>query len=239
MKKYTAYKTLQLILFLLLTGIGLFRIFSDADVYHRVATDAPFRLIACIAWVAIGISFLFIFLDFTFFFGYRKEYREMDLAVHADPVSGIANRFSCDMVIEKYADKALPDTVGVIMIDLTNIQKINTLYGHVMGNMTIRDFSNILRLSSQDLCFVGRNGGNKFLAIFEDCTEERMKTFLDRIEQRVALHNHDSETAPIEYRAGSAFREGAAVRDITSLIGLANRRINESGAEAVPTPEKI
>ena len=231
MKKYTAYKTLQLILFVLLAGIAVFRVFRDADIYHRVATDDTLRLMAAIVWVAIAISLIFIFLDFTYFFGYRKEYREMDLAVHADPMSGIANRFSCDMVIEKYADRELPDTVGVIMIDLTNIQSINTLYGHVMGNMTIRDFSNILRLSSQDLCFVGRNGGNKFLAIFEDCTPERMQTFLDRIEQRVKLHNHDSDTAPIEYRAGSAFREESC-HSITSLIGLANRRINENKTEA-------
>lgn len=234
MKKYTAYKTLQLIIFVALAGIAVFSVFRDADIYHRVATDDTLRLMAAIVWVAIGISLLFIFLDFTYFFGYRKEYREMDLAVHADPMSGIANRFSCDMVIEKYADRELPDTVGVIMIDLTNIQEVNRLYGHVMGNMTIRDFSNILRLSSQDLCFVGRNGGNKFLAIFEDCTEERMHTFLERIAQRVTLHNKDAETAPIEYSAGSAFKEAEPCRDITSLIALANRRISEN-----KPPEKM
>ena len=90
--------------------------------------------------------------------------------------------------------------------------------------MAIRDFSNILRLSSDELCFVGRNGGNKFLAIFEQCTEEDMQKFLDRIALRVTNHNRDVVNSPLEYSYGRAFREKNA-KTITELISLANSRI--------------
>ena len=225
MKKYTAYKTIQLILFILLAALVIFRIFPNSQIYHQVAVDPTMKLLSMVLWVAIGLSFLFIFLDYIYFFGYTKEYREMETAVHSDPISGIANRFSCDILIEKYLDKPLPENLGCMMFDLTNIREINRVYGHLDGNSTIRDFSNILRLSSDDLCFVGRNGGNKFLAIFEETNIDTMTQFCNRVRHRVESYNLDTATGPIEYSYGSAFHEGENIKDITNLISLANSRI--------------
>ena len=228
MKKYTAYKTVQLILFVFATMLILLKVFPDTEIYHQVAVDPTMKILCTILWAILALSFFFIFLDYTYFFGYRKEYREMEYAARSDPVSGIANRFSCDMVIEKYLDKPLPEDMGCIMFDLTNIQEINKLYGHVQGNVAIRDFSNILRLSSDGLCFVGRNGGNKFLALFEYTTKESMQIFLDRVSQRVFVYNRDAKEGPLEFNFGMAFHEGSDVKEITNLISLANSRISRN-----------
>ena len=231
MKKYTFYKTLQLILFLAVTIAVLAWIFPQTDVYHLVAQNATTRLLAATLWLVMLLVFVFIFLDYAYFFDYRKEYKEMDLAVHSDPLTGIANRFSCDILIEKYVDKNLPDHVGCIMLNMTNIQDINRLYGHLQGNMAIRDFSNILRLCSSELCFVGRNGGNKFLAIFEDCDEEKMQLFLDRVDQRVTNHNRDVVNAPLTYCVGSALQSTDRTKGITELVSLANDRMTAAEAD--------
>ncbi len=76
-----------------------------------------------------------------------------------------------------------------------------------------------------NLCFVGRNGGNKFIALFENCTAQKLATFLERVESKVSLYNENSESAPIVYKYGSAYRENESVRTITDLIALSNHRI--------------
>ena len=228
MKKYTAYKTIQLILFVAMTVAIVIVIFPNAGVYRQVAIDPVMKILAFTLWAALGISFLFIFLDYTFFFGYKKDYREMEYALHSDPSSGIANRFSCDMLIDQYAGKPLPSNMGCIMFDLTNIREINELYGHVSGNTAIRDFSNILRLASQDLCFIGRNGGNRFLAIFENASESDMRKLLDRVSQKVNTYNRDPATAQIEYAYGKAYSaKDTEATEITQLISLATSRIGK------------
>lgn len=224
MKKYSLYKTIQLIVMIAISAGVILWIFPQADVFHAVANDPTYKLLAVTAWSVLLISFLFIFLDYAFFFNYKKDYKEMELAVSSDPVSGIANRFSCDMVIEKYMDKPLPDNLGVIMINMTNVNEINRMYGHLQGNMIIRDFSNMLHISSSDLCFVGRNGGINFLAIFEDSTEDKMQIFLDRVKQRVSISNRDAKSIPVEYGFGCAFSGSDSVKGITELIALANSR---------------
>lgn len=238
MKKYTAYKTIQLVLLLVLAGIAIFRVFTDASVYHQVAVDPTSKLLAITAWAALGISFVFVLVDYYFFFGYIKEYREMEYAANSDPLSGIANRFSCDMMIEKYLDTPLNDSMGCMMLEFSNILEVNRLYGHAAGNTTIRDFSNILRLSSNDLCFVGRNGGNKFLALFENTDSEKMNLFLDRVNQRVAMHNRNDDNYEIQFNVGIAMSGEDDVHDIIKLVSLANSRMgNDSMPIIIPTAE--
>ncbi|MCI8586789.1 MAG: diguanylate cyclase [Lachnospiraceae bacterium] len=221
------YKTIQLILFILLTACCLGVILFDQRVYHLVASDPAFRMLCIFLWLALGLSFLFIYRDFHYFTSSRKDYRELDYAVHSDPLSGLANRFSCDVMIEKYLDKPIPENLGCIMFDLTNIHDTNKHYGHLKGNQLIRDFSSILHLASTNMCFVGRNGGNKFLALFEDGNTYKMDSFLKKLDQKIQLYNQDpASSLLIEYRYGIAFHEGEEVKTITDLIALSNRRIS-------------
>lgn len=229
MKKYSLYKTIQLVLLILLVVAVLFYIFPNDSAFHAVANDPTTRLLGAALWGVLVFNFLFILLDYAFFFNCKREYKEMELAANSDPVSGIANRFSCDVLIEKYIGKDLPDNIGAIMISISNIQEVNRIYGHLQGDLAIRDFSNILRISSSDLCFVGRNGGNKFLAIFEDGSDEKMALFLGRVKQRVNIHNNNMDNTPIAYGYGMAFSGDGDSKDITSLIALANSRLNEKG----------
>ncbi len=231
MKKYTAYKTVQLILFLLLTAAAILLIFVRTGVYRQVAADANTRILCMVLWAVLGLSFLFIFLDFSYFFNYRKDYREMEYALHSDPESGIANRFTCDMLINQYLDRPLPPHLGIISFDLSNIREINELYGHLRGNQAIMDFSSILRLASQDLCFIGRNGGNRFLAVFENSNPEAMQKMLDRVEQKIAANNKDMDNTQLSYSWGTACSDddAALASDITQLIALSVSRISEHG----------
>lgn len=227
MKKFDVFKTIQLILFIILTAAGLFIIFSDNELYQMIANNPHIRALCILLWAALVMTFLFIFMDFSLFSTFKKDYRELDFAVSSDPVAGIANRYSCDTLIEKYLDKPLPEDIGCIMFDLVNIGEINQQWGHIRGNELIYEFSSILQSSSANLCFVGRNGGNKFLALFENGTVQKMNTFLTRVDKKVKRHNAESDDIPIRYEYGSAYCEGDEVKNITDLIALSNRRIYE------------
>lgn len=228
MKKFDIFKTIQLIIFIILTAVGLYVVFTDGELYQLIANNGHIRMLCILLWAVLVMTFLFIFMDFSLFSTFKKDYRELDFAVTSDPVAGIANRYSCDTLIEKYLDKPLPANMGCIMFDLTNIVEVNRLWGHVKGNELIHEFSGILQSSSAKLCFVGRNGGNKFLALFEDGSSQKMNTFLGRVDKKVKRYNEESENAKIQYEYGSAYREGEAVKNITELIALSNRRIYET-----------
>ena len=224
MKKYEGIKTIQLAIYILLAAAGIFLIITDKELYHIIATNSHVRLLCILLWLGYAFSFLFIFFDFTERATQKKDFNELDLAISQDPVAGIANRFSVDMLIEKYLDKPVPDSIGVIMLDLANLQEINSEAGHLAGNEAIRDFSDILHDASFDLCFVGRNGGNKFLALFEEASPSRMKEFMARVEKQITQHNELLGNINMHYNHGSAYQAEDMAESINALIALANKR---------------
>ena len=72
-------------------------------------------------------------------------------------------------------------------------------------------------------CFIGRNGGDKFVAIFRDCTEKRLDSFLSSVSERTEEHNREKPEAPLRYCSGLAFREDG-VQTLTELVALSDRR---------------
>lgn len=240
MKKYNIFKTIQLIVFVILTVICLCVILIKPDVFHLVANDSSFRLICIFLWIILAFSFIGFYLDLNFISHNKKDFSELDFAVHSDPVSGIANRYSCDALIEQYLDKPLDPRIGCVMFDLTNLSEINKKYGHAQGNALIREFSTILQTTSVDLCFVGRNGGNKFLALFEDGSMDKILFLISRIGKKVDIYNELNPNCRIDFLYGIAFNEGEAVQTITDLIALANRRIYEKNpALKQESPEPV
>ena len=230
MKKMDILKTIQLVVFLILTLASIDLVLLDPELYHMAGSDTRVRFLCGVLWLVLLLTFLFLLLDFFFLSSFKKDYRELNHVVHSDPVAGIANRFSCDALIDRYLDKPLPPKMGCIMFDLTSLGAVNRQYGHTQGNLLIRDFSNLLRMTSLDLCFVGRNGGNKFLALFEDCSQEKLSLFLDRLRQHTEAHNAREGAYPIVYQYGIAFEEGEEAPTITQLIALSNRRIYQEAS---------
>ena len=152
MKKIDRLKTVQLIVFMALTLVCCLVVFPNTELFHTIALNSGVRTMCMLLWAALGLSFLFIFIDFNTYGSLKREYRELDYAVHSDPIAGIANRYSSDVLIEKYLDRELPRNMGAVMLEISNIKEINENYGHLKGNEAIRIFGAILKMASIDIC---------------------------------------------------------------------------------------
>lgn len=96
--------------------------------------------------------------------------------------------------------------MGIIMLEFANLKSINEQYGRAEGNRMLRRFSDVLRESAAGSCFVGRNGGLRFLALFEHGSDERMKAFIDSVSEQIDRINAEPDTPRIVYTWGRAFR---------------------------------
>ena len=226
MRKYDKVKTIQLVIYVVLAVVGLTVIFYDRDLYHKIASDPLIKFFFGILWLLLLVSLIFIFLDFKVLLQLKKNVNELDMLVFSDPVAGIGNRYSCDAIIEKYLDKPLPEEIGCITIAITNLKEINTEFSHLAGNELIRNFSLMLldAAEKEKKVALGRNGGNKFLVLFTDCSDQQMEHFLKNVAEKTDKFNETANFGKIEYQYGCAFHEGGNVKTINELIALSNRR---------------
>ena len=196
MKKFNVFKVIQLALLILMTVFSVALLMQPA-VKQFVFASTPATILFFVVWIILLASFIFLLIDFNLISSIKINYHNLYDVAYSDQLSGIPNRFSCDRVIEKYHDKELPDDLSCVMIVLSNLPQVNSLYDHTTGNKLLKDFSIILSSAALSLCFVGRNGGNKFLAIFEHSERQKIDTFLARIEDRVNQHNQSSTSISI------------------------------------------
>ena len=228
MKKFDRIKTIQLLLLIAITAASLVVILRNSELYALIATNMAAKTISILLWLTLGLSFLFLLYDFSSYADMRRENSELDNAVYSDALTGIANRYSVDAYIGQFLGKPLPEDMGVVTIDMTNLSEINKAHGHSGGDMAIQEFASILQTAAGRACFIGRNGGNKFVAIFRDCTETRLERFLDSVESLTEERNTLHEDARIRYSAGKAFNEGEDISTVTELVALSDKRARQA-----------
>ena len=224
MKKLSVFKIIQLSILAVVTLISVFFLLKP-EVKQFVFSSSSATTLFFLIWIILIASFLFIIIDLSIISSIKLHFHNLYGVAYSDPLSGIPNRFSCDTLIEKYIDSELPEDIGCIMIELANLPEGNSLYDHAAGNRLLKYFSAILSSSALSLGFVGRNGGNKFLAIFEDCTQEKLDAFLTRVFEKVQRHNAKADSIDMEYKVGAALNSKEHLAKITGLIALANNRI--------------
>lgn len=225
MKRFDAVKTVQLLILAALTVIGLGLIFRDDALYAQMAANASVRRLGVLLWLTLGSSFLFLFYDFNSYSELRRENTELDNAVYSDALTGVANRYSVDLYIARYQDRPLPADMGCVTLELTNLSEINAALGHSAGDEAIQSFSEVLLGAADGACFIGRNGGNKFVAIFHDCSQSRLDRFLKAVEHRSAESAAANPAAAVRYSVGVAFDEGEDVKSLAELMALSDRRV--------------
>ncbi|MBR2189108.1 MAG: GGDEF domain-containing protein [Eubacterium sp.] len=230
MKRFDRLKTIQLVILITLTAVALITILRDTDLYYLIAADPHVRLLCGLLWIVLAVSFGFLFYDFNSYSDLKRENMELDQAIYADALTGIANRYSVDVYIGQYLDRALPERMVCITLDLTSLARINHQSGHAGGDAAILAFSGILQRDAGEQCFVGRNGGNKFVVIFEDCTEKQTETWIEKVSGQVREYNSTHAEAPLICRAGIASCEADQVQSITELVALSDRRAARSDA---------
>jgi two-component system cell cycle response regulator len=109
-------------------------------------------------------------------------------AAAIDPVSGLFNRRYFDVRVEEELQRAGRDNVQValLMIDIDDFKAVNDTYGHPVGDLVIKDTSEILRRAVRTFDICARAGlGDEFAIVMPSSTLQAAATVAERIRQRI------------------------------------------------------
>lgn len=95
-----------------------------------------------------------------------------------DPLTGVGNRAAWDEALAGARDAEVP--FAVLSFDLDDLKGINDRYGHAAGDAVIRGAAHAVRASLRDGDVLARVGGDEFLALLLDATEEGVRRVLRR-----------------------------------------------------------
>ena len=115
------------------------------------------------------------------------KYREEKLrqSVDYDNLTSTYTREAGLVKLKEFIEHRYQRTNCVAFIDIDGLKFINDHYGHNEGDFTIKMVANVLLGSVRDTDWVVRYGGDEFLILFMNCSEEIAWKVIERMHQRL------------------------------------------------------
>lgn len=99
------------------------------------------------------------------------------------PVTGVGNRRYAEQMLEaKLAEMKRNDgTLGLVFIDIDRFKSINDRYGHNVGDVALKMVARTLANAMRTYDFLGRWGGEEFVAILPNHHKPQLAAFAERL----------------------------------------------------------
>jgi diguanylate cyclase (GGDEF)-like protein len=88
--------------------------------------------------------------------------------------------------------------LGCMMIDIDHFKDINDTYGHLVGDMILKEAAGLIMGSIRTYDIVGRYGGEEFLVVLPDTDFENTFTLAERVRKNIAGSLHKKAGVPIK-----------------------------------------
>ena len=118
----------------------------------------------------------------------RQENKMLQSQVEKDPLTGLANRLKLDQLITSMFENAkkykTPFAVSIMDIDM--FKDYNDTYGHLAGDICLQTVANVIQdVSDKHGVFCARYGGDEFVMLYENKSDEEVKSIAHELGKRV------------------------------------------------------
>lgn len=165
----------------MISGLGLISVGTFVDLLSELTGMRFHNFIStCFTAGAIAFSAYIILWNkylISVIVNLRKE-------ANSDNMTGVYNRSGFEKVFE---EKVSAKNLFYIMVfDLDKTKLINDTFGHFKGDQYITNAANIIKEEINENGFVGRTGGDEFVAFLENISEDEIKRIKYLIKKRVS-----------------------------------------------------
>ncbi len=105
-----------------------------------------------------------------------------------DTLTGLHTRRYFEHKLSEYINevKRTNSRLSIVLFDIDSLKDVNDQLGHKMGDQVLKTFSQILRIHSRKMDVIARWGGDEFVAIIPEASEEEALIFGERMKERFA-----------------------------------------------------
>lgn len=151
--------------------------------YYFVNSEYTFSNSIMSYLVIILISILVADYIYSFVKMYTDKVQLISLEnmAYTDAITKLANRNKCEKYFHEINEKSI-GKFEIIMFDINGLKYVNDTFGHQYGDELIENFAKALKnVFVYDDIFVGRMGGDEFVAIIEEDKIEKTQEYLDNL----------------------------------------------------------
>ena len=198
---------------------------SAAEVYSE-NTAVAIRVLEILSSIDIAGLILLIIYQTLAEIQIAKRNRMLEQRAYLDLHTGLPNKSKVEELLHNVEFIKTP--TACIMFDLNNLKIVNDTMGHSVGDQLIMNFARLLRDCTPPKDFVGRFGGDEFVAFLYDTSEDDINAFLEKLKKEVELFNLYGKNVKISYASGWSLSSNYENCTLRTLFDRADRYMYEN-----------
>ena len=129
----------------------------------------------------------------------------LEQRTYTDSHTGLPNKSACEKILNN--KEIIDEPTACIMFDLNNLKTVNDTMGHSAGDQLIMNFARLLRSVIPEEDFVGRYGGDEFMAVIYHTSKAEVEDILKYLRREKDRLNGNENPMSIDYACGWALSE--------------------------------
>ena len=177
-----------------------------------------------------AIGALEVFSDNSSRIQAQQRIEELEEIALICPLTGAGNRRHSEMALRDAAEelKRYGWGFGLLFVDIDHFKQINDTHGHDVGDGDLRMVVDVLKSGLRSFDFIGRWGGEEFIVILPNITDEILEMIAERCRRMVeeARYQHEGKAINVTVSVGGVL--GQADDAPQDLVARADRLMYQS-----------
>jgi two-component system cell cycle response regulator len=116
-----------------------------------------------------------------------RAHQQLHFQATHDALTGVWNRSEILDMLRRELERAArsKSATGLLMLDIDHFKKINDTYGHLTGDVVLKEVTHRIVKAVRGYDSVGRYGGEEFVIVLPGCTREQIEHGAERIRSAV------------------------------------------------------
>jgi len=131
---------------------------------------------------------------------YNKQLQELS---NTDALTKLYNRRKIDEFLNETKNKKF----SLILLDIDHFKEINDIHGHLIGDKVLIEFAKLLKSNVNKNDIIGRWGGEEFLIICKNTTENKATIIAQRLKEIIENHNFEIRKVTASFGVSEAKKE--------------------------------
>ena len=160
----------------------------------------------------------------------KRLRQEMQAAEH-DPMTGLLNRRGLERKVEEKWQVSLnrQETVAAFVIDIDLFKSYNDRFGHVQGDVCIRQVAHCIKDTVRGYGIAARIGGEEFLVFVRGRSAQDIYNLAEQIRENVeSMHISRGTAGVITVSVGVDVRYATEDTNLQGLYGRADRALYQA-----------
>ncbi|CAD5198679.1 GGDEF domain-containing protein [Pseudomonas sp. FEN] len=172
---------------------------------------------------------MFSYLALFYVVTVTRAHKSLARMATTDSLTGLFNRRHMITQIEKALARQhrCPSNLTLMLMDIDHFKHINDQYGHDMGDRVLNAVSDLLKSSMRDQDYIGRWGGEEFLAVLPETDLDQATVSAERIRKAIQALVIDSDGHKVSVTLSIGITQYRAQEALSNAIARADQALYE------------